>query len=95
MKIESNRFNKFTPDEIVKRAEKYVGSNLGGYNLVNNNCEHFVRYVAEGKKDSTQVNNFRNKNDVTKLIIDFRRRKYKKDNRGLFSEKKRIGRSNR
>lgn len=47
-------------DEIIKTAKNMLGTGLGEYNLVTNNCEHFSNYCAFGKKESNQVNDFLN-----------------------------------
>lgn len=44
---------KRKPDEIVAYAESHLGE--AGYDLVNNNCEHFSNRCAFGVSDSTQV----------------------------------------
>ncbi|MHC0037903.1 lecithin retinol acyltransferase family protein [Pseudoneobacillus sp. C159] len=43
-------------DEIVERALSKVGSDFGGYNLFDNNCEHFANWCARGRKTSRQIN---------------------------------------
>ena len=45
-------------DEIVKFAKSQLGTGLGEYNLVSNNCEHFSNLCAFGKKESNQVEDF-------------------------------------
>lgn len=47
-------------EEIIKTAKDMLGTGLGEYNLVTNNCEHFSNYCAFGKKESNQVNVFLN-----------------------------------
>lgn len=42
-------------DEIVKFAKSKLGTGLGEYNLIDNNCEHFSNYCAFGEKKSNQV----------------------------------------
>ena len=42
-------------DEIVKFAKSKLGTGLGEYNLISNNCEHFSNYCAFGEKFSNQV----------------------------------------
>ena len=42
-------------EEIVKFARNMLGSGLGEYNIIENNCEHFSNYCAFGKKESNQV----------------------------------------
>ena len=49
---------KRTPMEIVNYAFSMVGT--GGYDLVKNNCEHFVYDCLYGKKESKQVNAVKN-----------------------------------
>jgi hypothetical protein len=41
------------PDEVVARAESKLGQS--GYNLFNNNCEHFARWCVTGRAESGQV----------------------------------------
>ena len=49
---------KYSPDEIVKRAERRLKrSQTGEYNLVFNNCESFAYDCTTGEPDSWQVNN--------------------------------------
>ena len=43
-------------DDIVKFAKSKLGTGLGEYDLINNNCEHFSNYCAFGEKFSNQVN---------------------------------------
>ena len=52
-----------TKDEIVKFAKSMLGTGLGEYNLINNNCEHFSNYCAFGVKESNQVE------DIFKMIF--------------------------
>lgn len=42
------RAKKFSPDEIIARATARIGEK--GYNLIHNNCEHFVNECALGVK---------------------------------------------
>ena len=42
-------------EEIVKFARSLLGTGLGEYDIINNNCEHFSNYCAFGKKVSNQV----------------------------------------
>ncbi len=44
-----------TPDEIVSYAKAHLGDS--GYDLVNNNCEHFSNECAFGEHKSFQVDN--------------------------------------
>lgn len=48
---------KYSRDEVVERAEKYLDTKFRdrNYNLVTNNCEHFARYCYDGKAESKQV----------------------------------------
>ena len=45
--------SKFSPEEIVRRAEKLKGRKVT-YDIYNNNCEHFARLVVEGSARSYQ-----------------------------------------
>ena len=49
---EEERKTRFSPREIVKRAKKRLGED--GYNVLHNNCEHFVYECAFGVKYSEQ-----------------------------------------
>lgn len=40
---------------ILERAFSQLGSNFGGYSLINNNCEHFAFWAATGRKVSRQA----------------------------------------
>jgi hypothetical protein len=55
--LEINRSIKpvFSPDEIVHRALRLVGTNLKKYKLLSFNCEHFAFWCATGKLKSKQV----------------------------------------
>lgn len=44
---------KRSPDEIIEFAKSKLGE--GGYDIVNNNCEHFSNECVFGKKSSNQV----------------------------------------
>ncbi|KAH9502186.1 Phospholipase A and acyltransferase 1 [Bulinus truncatus] len=46
-------FPRFPVSEILRKAESYVGQ--AGYNLISNNCEHFVNIVRYGKHYSEQI----------------------------------------
>jgi hypothetical protein len=48
---------KCSPKEVIARAEHCLGRGKGYYNLVFNNCEHFVRRCQTGVKKSYQVRN--------------------------------------
>ncbi len=54
---------KRTSDEIVSFAKSKVGTGLGTYNLISNNCEHFSNLCAFGKASSNQVE------DVIKMLF--------------------------
>ena len=43
-------------EDVVKFAKSMLGTGLGEYDLINNNCEHFSNYCAFGEKFSNQVN---------------------------------------
>ncbi|WP_036484705.1 lecithin retinol acyltransferase family protein [Myxosarcina sp. GI1] len=46
----------FVPDVVVERAESRLGEKK--YNLLFNNCEHFVNWCKIGINDSKQIRNF-------------------------------------
>lgn len=43
--------------DIIEFAKSKLGSNMGGYDLFNNNCEHFSNLCAFGKAKSDQIDN--------------------------------------
>jgi hypothetical protein len=45
----------FSPEEIVRRARRFVNELRGNYNLLSLNCEHFARWCATGELESKQV----------------------------------------
>lgn len=52
--IEKNS-GRFTPEEIQRRAQEFINNGYGQYSVSKNNCEHFARELANGKKESFQV----------------------------------------
>ncbi|KAH9488131.1 Phospholipase A and acyltransferase 1 [Bulinus truncatus] len=46
-------FPPFPVSEILKKAEACVGQ--AGYNVISNNCEHFVNFVRYGEHYSEQI----------------------------------------
>ena len=46
---------KRSSEEIIKFAKSKLGSNMGGYDLFNNNCEHFSNLCVFGEKKSEQI----------------------------------------
>lgn len=53
-KIKVLKNEKYTPDEVVKRAKSKLGSR--NFNIVLNNCEHFTNWCKTGNRKSSQVN---------------------------------------
>lgn len=53
----SERLKAVPPKEIVARARQALGT--GGYDILNNNCEHFANGCVFGKKTSEQVDSVR------------------------------------
>ncbi|MCR4671075.1 MAG: lecithin retinol acyltransferase family protein [Saccharofermentans sp.] len=51
------RFDRKSPDETVKAARARIGER--GYNILHNNCEHFVNECMFGKKESSQEESVR------------------------------------
>lgn len=47
------------PEEIIKTARSQIGE--GGYDILHNNCEHFVNKCAFGKSKSSFVEDVRKK----------------------------------
>ncbi|MBQ5590363.1 MAG: lecithin retinol acyltransferase family protein, partial [Clostridia bacterium] len=48
-----------TPSEIIKIARSRIGE--GGYDILHNNCEHFVNDCVFGKTSSSFVDDVREK----------------------------------
>lgn len=58
LEVEQPYNSKFTRDEVVKKAKKYVNCAKFRdkyYNFLTNNCEHFARYCYDGEPTSKQV----------------------------------------
>ena len=51
---------KNSDEEIVKKAKSMLGTGLGEYNIIENNCEHFSNYCTFNEKRSNQVENVLN-----------------------------------
>lgn len=49
-----------SPEEVVSYAKSKLGTGLGTYNLVSNNCEHFSNMCAFGVSKSNQVDDVMN-----------------------------------
>lgn len=52
--VDTNFEPAYEPDEIVERARLMIGTQLGRYNLVGNNCEHFANWCKTGNTKSSQ-----------------------------------------
>jgi len=55
VEINNQYKQQFTPTEIIERAAGKIGSELGGFNLIDNNCEHFATWCVTGKSQSVQT----------------------------------------
>lgn len=55
----SERKRMYSPEEIVKRAEERIGE--GGYDILHNNCEHFVNECVFGEPSSAFLQDVREK----------------------------------
>ncbi len=55
----SQRHKRNSPDKTVEEARARIGE--GGYNIIHNNCEHFVNEVVFGEKISEQERSVREK----------------------------------
>jgi hypothetical protein len=72
----------YSRDEIVGRAESWIGKDRGQYNLRQNNCEHFAREMTTGKKVSSQADRFNEKikenvdSKINRLADIFTQRKF-------------------
>lgn len=54
--VDTQEIPAFERDEIVRRARSAIGTKLGTYNLLSNNCEHFANWCRCGKLVSHQKN---------------------------------------
>lgn len=52
--VDTQEMPAFERDEIVRRARSAIGTKLGTYNLLSNNCEHFANWCRCGKLVSHQ-----------------------------------------
>jgi hypothetical protein len=50
---EENKKRK--PEEVIEFAKSKLGSNMGGYNIISNNCEHFSNLCVFNESKSNQV----------------------------------------
>ena len=50
---EKNKKRK--PEEVIEFAKSKLGSNMGGYNIISNNCEHFSNLCVFNESKSNQV----------------------------------------
>lgn len=53
-KVKQFKNEKYSPNEVVKRAKNEIGSK--DFNLILNNCEHFAIWCKTGNKKSSQIN---------------------------------------
>lgn len=60
----------FSESTIISRAYSKLGENFGGYDLLNNNCEHFARWCVFGVSSSSQVFCKNDKQDIVEKAID-------------------------
>lgn len=60
--LTSYNFNVYSPEETIERAKSVIGANEHNfrtkYNLILNNCEHFVIWCKTGQKRSLQIEDF-------------------------------------
>ena len=52
---DEEKSKKRSSDEVIEFAKSKLGSNMGGYDIVSNNCEHFSNRCVFGKSESSQV----------------------------------------
>lgn len=53
------RMKRRSPEQVVLMARERIGE--GGYNIIHNNCEHFVNDIVFGEKVSEQERSVREK----------------------------------
>jgi len=49
--VENHEINR---EDTVRRAEKYLNTDFGGYKINSNNCEHFSNWCVTGEKITKQ-----------------------------------------
>lgn len=54
--VEEPRVRSFSPEESVERAFSRLGENE--YNIIFNNCEHFVNWCISGMHSSAQIKKY-------------------------------------
>ncbi len=64
----------FTKEEIVSRAKKMLGSQLGSYDPFTNNCEHFANWCKNGRAVSHQSEVIAKTNTLLGIIYETRRK---------------------
>lgn len=59
----------FSKEETVWRALGMVGTDFGGYDFLNNNCEHFTTWCAAGCKKSRQSKNAKTMSKYALMLL--------------------------
>ena len=84
----------FTREEVVERALSTLGTNFGGYSILENNCEHFALWCATGSRASNQYVLIKNGlTKVSKPIKPIRRKMAAFANTGITVSKNWIHRN--
>ncbi len=84
----------FTREEVVERALGTVGTNFGGYSILENNCEHFAMWCATGSRASNQYVLLKNGiTRVSKPIAPIRKKVFSFANYGLSMSRNWINRN--
>lgn len=60
----------FPESLIVQRAYSKLGGDFGGYDLENNNCEHFARWCVFNTNSSSQIFYKNDEQDLVEKAID-------------------------
>lgn len=71
--VDSYPGKKYSPEQIIQRAQSKLGSDFGGYNLYSNNCEHFAFWCVTGIRRSLQsghTNSSEDDRDIGEKVID-------------------------
>lgn len=83
-KIHVERPNgKFTPEQIIERAKSQAGQKQY-YSVLDHNCEHWARNIANGENISTQANRFGKNPIIRNLINKVKTKRFSKPSAALY-----------
>lgn len=71
--VDSKERRKFTREEVVDRARRMLGRQLGSYDPITNNCEHFANWCKSGRAVSHQAEIIANMGSMFRVLYEARR----------------------